>query len=163
MALRRSILARLLGGRAARIRGDLLARLEAEGAARLGLAGRAALVWTRLVRVSRALPGPAALVGAGLLVIPALIAPDWFAAWLVLLAHFPESLWWLIGAVLSLAFGIRFQASEQDFARELIEQEAAPDPLATAATGTDAVLALGAVEPGDNPPLREWLALQRER
>ncbi len=163
MALKLPLLSRLSGTRAALAAVDLLARLEDEGAARLGLAGRAARVWTRLARLVRALPGPVAFAGAALLVAPALVAPEWFAARLAVLDTLPEALWWLAGAGLSLVFGIRFQAEEQAFVRELIDQAAPPEPLATAATGTDAVLALGAAEPGDNPPLQEWLAQRQAR
>lgn len=163
MALKLPFLSRLLGGRAAFAAGDLLLRLEGEGAVRLGLAGRTAQGWARLARLVRALPGPAAILGAGLLIIPALVVPDWFAARLALLGGLPEPAWWLAGTGLSLAFGIRFQAGEQGFARELIELATPPEPLATAATGTDAALALGAAEPGDNPPLQEWLAQRQAR
>jgi len=163
MALIASILSRLRGGRAAREAGALLAGLDgAEGAARLGLSGRAAPVWARLVRLLRGLPGPLPLVALALLLVPALLAPDWFASRLALLDHLPEAAWWLAGAGLSLAFGARWQAREQDFARTLLEAEAAPAPLSPAATGTDATLALDAGAPGDNAPLAEWLAL-RER
>ncbi len=157
MALIRRILSRLSGSE---VRG-LMAQIEGEaGAARLGLSGRAAPVWARLVRLAWGLPGPWILVALGLLVTPALIAPEWYAARLVLLDHLPEAIWWLVGAGLSLAFGVRFQRSEQDFTRELIDRTILPAPLATAATGSDAALALAAEAPADNAPLAEWMALR---
>lgn len=160
MALKVPFIARILGGRATREAASKLALLAGEGAAtRLGLSGRAASAWTRLARLGRGLPRPLALAVAVILVAPALVAPDWFAARLALLDHLPEAVWWLAGAGISLAFGTRFQASEQAFARELIEQTIPPAPLATATTGTDAALAVTAEEPGTNPPLEEWLRL----
>lgn len=163
MALKIPFITRILGGRATRETTSNLALLAGEGAAtRLGLSGRAASAWTRLARLGRGLPGPLALAGAVILIAPALLAPDWFAARLALLDHLPEAVWWLAGAGISLAFGTRFQASEQAFARELIEQATRPDPLATAATGTDAALAITVEEPRTNPPLEEWLRLNRD-
>ncbi|MBW7921727.1 MAG: hypothetical protein H3C51_06470 [Rubellimicrobium sp.] len=161
MALRMTLLSRLFGGRAAREAGDLLGQLQAGGgAARLGLSGPAAGVWLRLARLARGLPGPALLVVTGLLVVPALVAPGWYADRLALLAGLPEAVWWLAGALLSLAFGAHYQASEQDFTREMIDRATPPAPLDVAATGRDATLALRAETPDDNPPLAEWLALR---
>jgi hypothetical protein len=102
--------------------------------------------------------GTLALIGA------ALVAPDWFAGRMEALAMMPEALWWLIGAVISLYFGARFQTHDQAFQREMVEAVVAapvpgPPPGAAtpqvAATGTDAALALRVLRPGQNPALTE--------
>lgn len=161
MALISNLFSRLIGTRAAREARRILADLEGtEGTRRLGLTGPAATVWLRLARLARGLPGPTLLVVLVLLVLPALVAPGWYENRLALLAGLPEAVWWLAGAALSLAFGAHYQASEQDFTRELIDRTTPPEPLAVASTGTDATLALGAEAPADNAPLAEWLALQ---
>lgn len=139
----------------------LMAQIEGErGAARLGLRGRAVPVWIRLLHLVRGLPGPGVVVVLLLLIAPALVAPEWYAARLALLDHLPEAVWWLAGAGLSLAFGMRFQSSGQEFTRELIDRTAPPDLPTPAATGTDAALSLRAEIPTDNAPLAEWMAMQ---
>jgi hypothetical protein len=109
----------------------------------------------RLPRPLMAL-GTVALIGAGL------VAPEWFAGRMEALSAMPEALWWLIGAVISLYFGARFQTHDQAFQREMVEAVAAapvagPLPGAVtpqvAATGTDAALALRALQPGENAAL----------
>ncbi len=73
----------------------------------------------------------------------------------------PEALWWIMGGVISLYFGARFQAHDQAFQREVLEAVVAvpgapppgPGTPQVAATGTDAALALRALRPGDNPAL----------
>ena len=134
-------------------------RIAAEGGgAVLGLSARQATAWDRVMDALNRLPRPLMALGTVALVAAALIAPDWFAARMETLSAMPEPMWWLIGAVISLFFGARFQAHEQAFARELLAAVPAPDPLEQAGTGTDATLALTVAAPGDNPALADWEA-----
>jgi hypothetical protein len=78
----------------------------------------------------------------------------------------PEALWWLIGGVVSLYFGARFQAHDQEFQREMVAAVVAaptgPVPGAVtpmvASVGTDAALELRALRPGENPALAKAVA-----
>ena len=98
------------------------------------------------------------VMGSLALLASALVAPDWFAARMDALSDMPEALWWIIGAVLSLHFGARYQDRSQEFRREM----AAPaDPgalltLATASPGLDADLVLRTLQPGGNAALEAW-------
>ena len=141
-----------LTGQALRIE-DLASLLKAqidrpEGAATLGL------------------PRPFMALGTLALIAAAMIDPVWFSARMTALAQMPEALWWLIGAVISLFFGARYQTQGQQFQREVIGAlvpTAAPVQDMTprvAATGADARLTLAAETLGDNLALANWLATQ---
>jgi hypothetical protein len=104
-------------------------------------------------------------MGTLLLLVAAMIAPVWFADRMEALAAMPEALWWLIGAVISLCFGARFQALEQGHQRDLVETMIrTPDPARSATpitpwvaeTGVDAALALKAAMPAENQALIDW-------
>ncbi|MCC7321290.1 MAG: hypothetical protein IT542_09990 [Rubellimicrobium sp.] len=159
MALNRRDVTRFLGGRAATVASGLRARMTEAGAfAPQDAAGRA--VWARVWAVIDALPRPAMAVASLAVIAPAVVAPDWLATRIAVLATLPEAVWWLAGAGLGLGFGAGFQRREQDFARELMDRNPPPDPLSTAATGTDAALAQHAEGPGTNAALAEWRAGQ---
>ena len=139
---------------------DRLAEAGPEAGLRLSPRERAS--YDRLIDGLNRLPRPVMAIGTLGLIGAALVAPEWFAGRMEALSTMPEALWWLIGAVISLYFGARFQAHDQEFQREVLEAVvAAPPPgppLAAgtpqvAATGTDAALALRALRPGENPAL----------
>ena len=119
-----------------------------------GLSPRRRAAYDRLVDAVNRLPRPLMVLGSLALLASALVAPDWFAARMDALSDMPEALWWIIGAVLSLHFGARYQAHSQEFRREMAT--AAPVTLATASPGTDAGLVLDTLDPGPNPALEAW-------
>lgn len=96
----------------------------------------------RLINGLNRLPRPALAIGTIGLFVYAMAAPESFGARMQGLAHVPEPLWWLLGAVVSFYFG----------AREMFYQRN-PRPLAA-----------GRVPPGRggagdaNPALEEWRA-----
>jgi len=135
---------------------------EADPAVSLGLNTRQRAGYDRLMDALNRLPRPVMAMGTLALIAAGLVAPEWFAGRMEALATMPEALWWLIGAVISLYFGARYQAHDQAFQRELLEAvvltgPTAPAPAAgtpqVAATGTDAALALAALRPAGNPAL----------
>lgn len=158
MALIGRLFAWLVGaGQAAAVAETLRDRIAAEGGGALfGLSGRQVTAWDRLMDALNRLPRPLMALGTLAVIAAALIAPDWFAARMEALSAMPEAMWWLIGAIVSLFFGARFQAHEQAFARELLSAVPPPAPLAVAATGTDAELTLAVEMPRDNPALADW-------
>jgi Holin of 3TMs, for gene-transfer release len=156
----------LLTGQSLRIE-ELAALLKAqfdrpEGAGMVGLRGRPKAGFDRAMDALNRLPRPFMALGTLALIAAALIDPVWFSARMDALAQVPEALWWLIGTVISLFFGARYQTQGQQFQREVIGAlvNAAP-PLVSpqvAATGADARLTLTAEAPGGNPALSEWLS-----
>lgn len=158
----------ILTGQTPRIE-DLAALLKArfdrpEGAGTLGLQGRPKAGFDRAMDALNRLPRPFMALGTLALIAAALIDPVWFSARMDALAQMPEALWWLIGAVISLFFGARYQTQGQQFQREIIGALVPPVPPAlvlsprVAATGADARLTLMAETPGNNPVLAAWLA-----
>lgn len=135
-----------------------------EGAGTLGLQGRPKAGFDRAMDALNRLPRPLMALGTLALIAAALIDPVWFSARMDALAQMPEALWWLIGAVISLFFGARYQTQGQQFQREVIGAlvTATPplllSPPQPAATGPDARLTLATVTPSDNPALTEWLS-----
>jgi hypothetical protein len=134
---------------------------EAGPEAGLRLEPRQRATYDRVIDGLNRLPRPVMAVGTLALIGAALVAPEWFAGRMEALSAMPEALWWIIGGVISLYFGARFQAHDQAFQREVLDAvvalPAGPAPGAVtpqvAATGTDAALALSALRPGENPAL----------
>jgi hypothetical protein len=123
--------------------------------------------YDRLLDKLNRLPRPLMVFGTLLLIVTAMVAPVWFADRMEALAAMPEGLWWLIGAVISLYFGSRFQAHEQSFQRDMVESIVrlpvpVPSPVPVtprvAATGSDAALTAAVVAPSDNAALAAWQA-----
>ena len=147
---------------------ELRRRAEAAGAppAVGALPPRARTAYDRLIDALNRLPRPVTVIGTLALLGAAAVAPDWFAARMEALARMPEGLWWLVGAVLSLHFGARFQAHAQEHERSLLATVAPPavEPPAEPATpgaaspGPDADLALATLAPGPSAALDDWLA-----
>lgn len=135
---------------------------SADPEAGLRLNARERATYDRLIDGLNRLPRPVMAIGTLSLIGTGLVAPEWFAGRMEALATMPEALWWLIGAVISLYFGARFQVQDQTFRREVLEAVAGAVPATpaasagtpqVAATGTDAALALSALRPANNPAL----------
>jgi hypothetical protein len=111
------------GARAIDLADAVRRQLEADGLppAVGTLPPRSRTAYDRLVDALNRLPRPAMVLGSLSLLGTALVAPDWFMGRMDALAEMPEGLWWLIGGVVSLWFGGRFQARAQDFDREIVE------------------------------------------
>jgi hypothetical protein len=124
------------------------------------LAPRERAAYDRVIDGLNRLPRPVMAVGTLAMIGAAMVAPEWFAGRMEALAAMPEALWWIMGGVISLYFGARFQAHDQEFQREVIEAVAGVPVVApgavtpqVATTGTDAALALRALRPGQNAAL----------
>lgn len=127
-----------------------------------GLAARPRAAYDRLLDAVNRLPRPIMVLGSLALVLSALLAPAWFSARMEALSNMPEALWWIIGAVVSLHFGARYQDRSHDLQREVAQAvlPAAPValPAAEASPGADAALVTETLEPGPNPALTAWRA-----
>ena len=127
----------------------------------LGLSPRRRAAYDRLLDAVNRLPRPLMVLGSLALVASALVAPDWFAARMEALSDMPEALWWIIGAVLSLHYGARYQDHAQSFQREMAVAATAPAMpvnLSDASPGTDADLVLRTLQAGPNLALDVWRA-----
>lgn len=111
------------------------------------------------------LPRPLFALGTAALFVAAMVAPGWFAQRMAGLATVPEPLWWLLGVIISFYFGARHQQKGHEFRAALARQMgpaksdlrgARTAPVALADTGSDAGLALQALEPDENPVLQQW-------
>lgn len=152
--------------RALEIAEEVRARAEAAGLppAVSGLAPRRRAAYDRLVDALNRLPRPLMVMGSLALLGSAIFAPAWFEGRMEALSDMPEALWWVIGAVLSLHFGARYQDRSQEFQREVAAavagpaDPAAPLPEAEASPGSDAGLVVATLEAGPNPAIDEWRA-----
>jgi hypothetical protein len=135
------------------------------------LAPRPRAAYDRLLDALNRLPRPLMAVGTLALIGAAVVAPAWFADRMEALSRMPEGLWWIVGAVVSLHFGSRYQAYAQAHERDLVETVSvrAPEPSepfvpptastpAAAAPGPDAAVVLGTLGTGPNAALDEWRA-----
>ncbi len=122
----------------------------------LSLAPRPRAAYDRLVDALNRLPRPLMVLGSLALVGSAMIAPDWFQARMDALSDMPEALWWIIGAVLSLHFGGRYQERSLEARREAAPPPALPET--SASPGSDAALVIGTLTSGPNPALDDWRA-----
>lgn len=129
-----------------------------------GLSARRRAAYDRLVDAANRLPRPLMVIGSLALLGSAILAPGWFESRMQALSDMPEALWWIIGAVLSLHFGARYQDRSQEFQREVaatVAQGAAPAPVlpaAQASPGSDAALVMGTLAAGPNSAVEEWRA-----
>lgn len=125
----------------------------------------------RIIDGLNRIPRPAMALGTLGLFVAAMVDPVWFGERMAGLALVPEPLWWLLGAVVSFYFGARYQVKGQEFQRSVATTLArVPQVMDTvselrarradspnvATTDTDASLALAAMEPAENPALRDW-------
>lgn len=109
----------------------------------------------RLAALLAALPMPALCLGAVLCCAGLAFAPAQAAQVLQMLALLPEGLWWALATCVGAVFGLRLQAQEQAFARDMAQPAS---DLSAADPGPDAALALESLTVGDNPALADWLA-----
>ncbi|EYD76257.1 Methionine synthase I, cobalamin-binding protein domain protein [Rubellimicrobium mesophilum DSM 19309] len=119
-----------------------------------GLSPRRRAAYDRLVDAVNRLPRPLMVLGSLVLLGSALVAPDWFAARMDALSDMPDALWWIIGAVLSLHFGARYQDRSQDFRREMATT--APTTRADVPRDSEADLLPDALGSGPNAALDAW-------
>ena len=142
---------------------DLL-RVRAEAAgpppALSVLPPRPRATYDRLLDAVNRLPRPLMVLGSLALLASALIAPDWFTARMEALSDMPEALWWIIGAVLSLHFGARYQDHAHSFQREITTSAPPPTRIQTASPDTDAALTIDTLAPAANPALEAWRSTQ---
>ena len=130
------------------------------------LAPRSRAAYDRLIDALNRLPRPVMVLGSLALIGAALVAPERFEGRMEALSRMPEGLWWLLGAVLSLHFGSRFQVHAQDFQREMVASIASVgEPTlgsghAAASPGQDAELVVATLSSGPNPALEDWKTLQ---
>lgn len=112
--------------------------------------------FNRFVDALNRLPRPMLALGTMGLFVFAMAAPAEFATRMQALAHVPEPLWWLLGAVVSFYFGAR-ELHYRRMARGVIvpPPPARPDPAAEADEETDSPDA-GDVRTYGNQALEEW-------
>lgn len=153
------------GQKLARVAQQLRTAAERDGVILLPTPPRQRATYDRLIDALNRLPRPAMAIGTLALLVAAIVAPDWFADRMEGLSRMPEALWWVIGAVISLFFGARFQTVDQAFQRELaagVMTDAPPQADAltpgAAATGTDAGTTLLVEVPAGNPALTAFHA-----
>lgn len=153
------------GQKLARIAQQLRTVAERDGVILLPTPSRQRATYDRLIDALNRLPRPAMALGTLALLVAAMVAPDWFASRMDGLSRMPDALWWVIGAVISLFFGARFQTVDQAFQRELaasVMPDAARqvDALTpgSATTGTDAGTTLLVEVPASNPALSAYHA-----
>jgi len=165
------MLTRLIGmgrGELAELALLIRARMDTEAGGLPPLAPHQRAAYDRLMDALNRLPRPLMALGTLAVLAAALIDPVWFAARMQALSAMPEPMWWLIGAVISLYFGARFQSTEQAFQREIVAGIAQVPPVLlpgpvtplVAATGADADLTLQVEAQGENPALTEWSRTQ---
>lgn len=168
MALMDRITTLAVGGRTLDIVDQVVRHGGAEAPPAVGrLPPRPRAAYDRLVDALNRLPRPVMVLGMLALLGAALVAPGWFSERMDALAEMPEGLWWIIGAVVSLHFGARYQDHAQAFEREIVEAvvaRPAPEPEPEAGTpavakpGADAEVVLGTLATGPNSALADWRA-----
>ena len=155
--------------RAATVQGQAMAQLGAE----FLTSHKGA--FDRFIDGVNRLPRPALALGTLGLFVSAMVDPIWFAARMQGVALVPESLWWLLGVIVSFYFGARHQLKAQGFQREIAATVARvpqvveniralntvrADSPGVADTGPDAALSLSVVKAGSNPALDDWKAIK---
>lgn len=73
----------------------------------------------RWVDALNRLPRPAMAFGVLGLFVAAMVDPVWFSGRMSGLAHVPDPLWWLLGAIVSFYFGARYQAKGAEYRQEI--------------------------------------------
>ena len=147
----------------------LRARMDTEAGGLPPLAPHQRAAYDRMMDALNRLPRPLMALGTLAILAAALIDPVWFAARMEALAAMPEPMWWLIGGVISLYFGARFQSTEQAFQREIVATIAQVPPVIplpgpvtplVATSGADADLTLRVEASGENAALADWSRTQ---
>lgn len=82
----------------------------------------------RWVDALNRLPRPAMAVGVLGLFVAAMVDPVWFSGRMSGLAHVPDPLWWLLGAIVSFYFGARYQTKGAEYRRQISQLNHTPSP-----------------------------------
>jgi hypothetical protein len=67
------------------------------------------------------LPRPAMAFGVLGLFVAAMVDPVWFSGHMSGLAHVPDPLWWLLGAIVSFYFGARYQTKGAEYRQQIAQ------------------------------------------
>ena len=67
------------------------------------------------------LPRPAMAFGVLGLFVAAMVDPVWFSGRMSGLAHVPDPLWWLLGAIVSFYFGARYQTKGAEYRQQIAQ------------------------------------------
>lgn len=73
----------------------------------------------RWVDALNRLPRPAMAFGVLGLFVAAMVDPVWFSGHVSGLAHVPDPLWWLLGAIVSFYFGARYQTKGAEYRQQI--------------------------------------------
>lgn len=117
----------------------------------------------RIVDGLNRLPRPLMAYGVLGFFAVAMAIPDWFASRMAVLVLVPEPLWWLMGAVISLYFGARFQSQSQAFQRSMAETIARVSDLPCQASDDAPSGETERRDEGHNPALTDWGNRRRAR
>jgi len=97
------------------------------------------------------LPPPAMAFGVLGLFIAALLDPIWFADRMAGLSLLPETLWWLLGAIVSFYFGARHQSKSFEIRAKDMQKQA---ETITQRIQTNAIKPIGPIH--ENAAVTEW-------
>lgn len=75
----------------------------------------------RWVDALNRLPRPAMAFGVLGLFVAAMVDPVWFSGRMSGLAHVPDPLWWLLGAIVSFYFGARYQTKGAEYRQQIAQ------------------------------------------
>lgn len=75
----------------------------------------------RWVDALNRLPRPAMAFGVLGLFVAAMVDPVWFSGHVSGLAHVPDPLWWLLGAIVSFYFGARYQTKGAEYRQQIAQ------------------------------------------
>ncbi len=77
------------------------------------------------------LPRPAMAFGVLGLFVAAMVDPIWFSGRMSGLAHVPDPLWWLLGAIVSFYFGARYQIKGAEYRQQIARMNRTSMPAQT--------------------------------
>lgn len=75
----------------------------------------------RWVDALNRLPRPAMAFGVLGFFVAAMVDPVWFSGHMSGLAHVPDPLWWLLGAIVSFYFGARYQTKGAEYRQQIAQ------------------------------------------
>lgn len=75
----------------------------------------------RWVDALNRLPRPAMAFGVLGLFVATMVDPVWFSGRMSGLAHVPDPLWWLLGAIVSFYFGARYQTKGAEYRQQIAQ------------------------------------------
>ena len=98
----------------------------------------------RWVDALNRLPRPAMAFGVLGLFVAAMVDPVWFSGRMSGLAHVPDPLWWLLGAIVSAYFGARYQTKGAEYRQQIAQLNRTPPQLSAPAAHDE------------NAAIRDW-------